>query len=129
MSAPFKGKTVLIVDDEPGFHEIIGDEFKIMGATILTAESVDAAEKVLAKQPVDLIVSDTNMPGRSGLNLLERVRQKSGARLPFILMTGFAEVSSDRTYAKEADAVFIKPFHMDDLLLKAEFLIGQKSAL
>lgn len=81
--------TVLHVDDEPGFTELVGDllEREDQTLSIRNATSVDGALSILQNEEVDCIVSDYDMPGKDGLDFLELVCDEH-PNLPFILFTG-----------------------------------------
>ncbi len=84
---------ILIVDDEKSICDLLEIVFKREGYDVRTASSARLALDLLAKEPVDLIVSDIRMPGLSGLDLLREVR----ATMPdvvFIFMTAFASTST-----------------------------------
>ena len=79
---------ILYVDDEHFMHE----PFRMMmeaiaGASVESASTGDEAMKALASKKYDAIVSDYQMPGMNGIELLKNVRSR-GADVPFILFTG-----------------------------------------
>ncbi len=79
---------VLYVDDEAGLLEVFKQIMEVQGSFhVETASSVEEARKKMAKKGYDVIVSDYQMPGQSGLDFLEYLRAK-GERIPFILFTG-----------------------------------------
>lgn len=82
---------VLHVDDEPGFCEMAGTflEREHDAIDVTTATSAEGGlDRIEAtSEPVDCVVSDYDMPGTNGLELLERVRE-SHPNLPFVLFTG-----------------------------------------
>src|ERR1051326_358710 len=82
--------SVLIVDDEPYILPIlaglVGREFET-----ITANSADEAQRVFERRPIDIILSDQRMPRRTGIQLLEWVREHSPHTVR-LLMTGFAEL-------------------------------------
>jgi len=125
MKSVLRNLTVLIVDDELGFREILEDEFRLLGAKTLTADCVQAAEVLIQEHEIDLILSDSSMPGQSGVVFLEKVRRGPKGGTPFILMTGFADHDSHAAESRGADALFIKPFEMDQLIAKSESLLIQ----
>jgi PAS domain S-box-containing protein len=101
-----EGVRVLHVDDEPEFTELTAaflerddDRF-----TVDTATGAGEALEMLNDRPPDCIVSDYNMPGMDGLELLEAVREEY-ADLPFVLFTGEGseEVASDAISAGATD--------------------------
>jgi diguanylate cyclase (GGDEF)-like protein len=108
--------SVLIVDDEPyilpTLSGLISREFEV-----LTASSADEAQKVFERRPVDIILSDQRMPRRTGIQLLEWVRQNS-ANTVRLLMTGFAELE-DAVDAINKGHVYhylLKPCRAEELL-------------
>jgi PAS domain S-box-containing protein len=90
---------VLHVDDEPGFAELATTYLERESDRITTSTALDAAaaRKQIEAHPPDCVVSDYDMPGDDGLDLLEDVRELND-RLPFILYTG----KGSETIASEA---------------------------
>jgi diguanylate cyclase (GGDEF)-like protein len=108
--------SVLIVDDEPyilpTLAALLGRDFEV-----LTAGSADAAQALLEKRPVDIVLSDQRMPRRSGIQLLEWVRHHC-PRTVRVLMTGFAELD-DAVAAINLGHVYhflLKPCRTEELL-------------
>ncbi len=108
--------TVLIVDDEPYILPIMAGlitrEFEV-----LTANSADEAQKVIERCPVDIILTDQRMPRRTGIQLLEWVREHSPKTVR-LLMTGFAELE-DAVAAINKGHVYhylLKPSRTEELL-------------
>ncbi len=83
------GIRILHVDDEPDFAEMVATflEREEDGLTVETAPSASEGLARLADGDVDCVVSDYEMPGRNGIDFLERVREEY-PELPFILYTG-----------------------------------------
>lgn len=81
---------IMVVDDMATSRGLIIQALEEMGVKHCTFENTgDAAFKELANNPVHLIISDYNMPGMSGLDLLKSVRSYlPTARTGFILITG-----------------------------------------
>jgi len=80
--------TVLHVDDEPGFADMTAEFLQRAGRfDVLTEERGEDALARIADEPVDCVVSDHDMPGMNGLELLAQVRERY-PDLPFILFTG-----------------------------------------
>ena len=108
-------KSILIVDDEADLREIVAGELEFMGSKVYQAENIQHALDLLSKNSIDLIISDIRMPGGSGIELLEIVKNKYGADFPFILITGFADITPMEAYGKGAEALISKPFQLDEL--------------
>ncbi len=84
---------VLLVDDDRPMRTALARLLEHAGFAPLTAGSVDEAKRILADETIDVIVSDINMPGSSGLQFLADVRDQD-ASLPFILMTAAPQLES-----------------------------------
>jgi DNA-binding NarL/FixJ family response regulator len=86
--------------------------------------AMDGAEamRILKAEPVEVLVTDIQMPGVGGMALLGMVRQDPGlAHLPLILMTGHSDHATMRHgMSSGADDYLIKPFVPDDLILAVE---------
>src|SRR5256885_4862163 len=83
--------TILYLDDEPAIGLILEDTLERAGHVAIGARTVPEALQALAKESVDLIISDYRMPGLSGLEFLELLRQE-GYDIPLIMLTGFGTI-------------------------------------
>lgn len=110
------GKTLLVVDDETDLRDIVASELEFMGATVFQAENISNAQKILKEHRVDLIVSDIRMPGGTGVDLLDVVKSGNENVPPVILITGFADITTEDAFDKGAEALLNKPFKLDDLI-------------
>lgn len=81
--------TVLVIDDDPDFVKLVADELERSDEmfAIETASGGEAGLSTIKERPPDCIVSDYNMPGMDGIELLEIVREDHPER-PYILYTG-----------------------------------------
>jgi diguanylate cyclase (GGDEF)-like protein len=71
--APNPGKcSVLVVDDEPAVLSMLSLQLSAE-FEVFEAESADAAEAIFSRRPIDIILTDQQMPGRTGMQLLEWV--------------------------------------------------------
>ncbi len=97
---------VLVVDDEEGLRDTMAQFLERDGHVCLTAESVEAALVALAGDPVDVVVTDIVMPGRSGMDLLQEMNALS-LRCQVIVVTGepTVETASDAVRAGAFDYV------------------------
>ena len=87
------GYQILVVDDDPEWHEILALLFSRKGWKTETALSGERALARLAAGGIDVVVCDLSMPGMSGLEVLRRVRAMN-AQIPFIMMTGVGTIES-----------------------------------
>ncbi|MEN0057458.1 MAG: response regulator [Bdellovibrio sp.] len=109
---------ILIIDDMPSIRELVKNTLKLMGYTqIIEAEDGVQGLKLLQQNvhegtPVQLVISDWNMPNMKGLELLKHIRSTvEWAQLPFVLLTS----ESEREQVTEAvlagvSQYIVKPF-------------------
>ncbi|NVK23837.1 MAG: sigma-54-dependent Fis family transcriptional regulator [Gammaproteobacteria bacterium] len=82
---------ILVVEDDSGLREALVDTLAIAGYSVIEAESAETALVLLKQKVIDLIVSDVQMAGLTGLDLLKSVR-KLYPNTPFLLMTAYATI-------------------------------------
>ncbi|HWH81346.1 MAG TPA: HD domain-containing phosphohydrolase [Burkholderiaceae bacterium] len=85
--------TVLCVDDEPNILSALKRSLRTENWRVLTANGGAEALETLARESVDLIISDMRMPGMDGAQLLEQVSQRWPASIR-ILLTGHADMNA-----------------------------------
>jgi DNA-binding NtrC family response regulator len=113
--------TILYVDDEPAVGLLLGHMIEQAGHHAVGAKSVHEALQVLARESVDLIVSDHQMPGLTGLDLLEMIKA-DGKDIPLIMLTGYASIEHAVTAIKAGAVDYItKPVDASQL----EIALGQ----
>jgi diguanylate cyclase (GGDEF)-like protein len=107
--------SLLVVDDEPYILStlvaLLDHEYDI-----LTAESAEAAEQILNRRPIDLILTDQRMPRRTGVQLLEWVYQVH-PRTVRLLMSGHADLEDavDAINRGQVYYYLLKPWRMEEL--------------
>jgi CheY-like chemotaxis protein len=91
---PGLGKTVLLVEDEPGVRELTAEQLRDRGYRVLEAESGPAALRLIqAGVHVDLLISDYGLPGgMNGRQVVEAARERH-PELPVVLITGYASTA------------------------------------
>src|SRR5690349_8081507 len=65
---------VLLVDDEPDQVALLCAMLTPLGMEVSTAESAEQAQIVFQRQPTDVVVTDLNLPGASGIDLIRELR-------------------------------------------------------
>ena len=104
---------VLLVDDERPVWEILGEKLGRNGYEWLGCSSAEEALACLEKEPFDAVVSDLNMPGMSGLDLLAEM-QKRFSHVAFVMATGENDIRVAVDAMKHgADDYLVKPFQLD----------------
>ncbi len=79
--------TILIAEDEAHTLRVMSMWLSRHGYDILEAVDGDAALEIVDREPVDMIISDMNMPGTNGLELVRILREQRGIDVPFMLLT------------------------------------------
>lgn len=81
---------VLVLDDDPAIRAMLAALLQQEGFDHIEAQTADEALAHLGSQPVDLVLSDVQLPGIDGIGFLERASEKC-PDVPVILMTAFGE--------------------------------------
>jgi DNA-binding NtrC family response regulator len=117
---------VLVVDDETGVRESL--RMLLLGeCDVATAESADQALQRIAEARPDLILLDLVMPGRSGLELLEELRQLD-APPPVVVLTATKTVTTAVEAMKLGAVDYVtKPFEVDALRIKVRNLLQHRA--
>lgn len=127
MSADTSIATVLLVDDEPNVTEGLKRAFRREPYELLTATSAFAAQQILERQHVDVVVSDEQMPGMSGSEFLSRVRKQFPHTIRMIL-SGQASLESAVRAINEGEVYrfFLKPCNPTDLIFTIQQALMHK---
>lgn len=110
--------TILAVEDDPEYLEMLQVVFQDLGHTMKIASGAKEALTLLDEKPVDVIISDVKMPGIDGIEFHRRVRALADYRnTPFIFLTGVKDLADIRAVIKpDLDLLLQKPFPIDRLL-------------
>jgi len=107
---------VLVVEDDPGLREAIGDTLELAGRAYVAVDGGEQALKVLAEQAFSIVVSDVRMMPMDGITLLKEIRSRL-PHLPVVLMTAYAEVEKAVDAMRSGACDFLlKPFEPGALL-------------
>ncbi len=85
-----RAKNILVVDDDESIRQVICDILELEGYNCLVSSSVSEAKTCLDENPFDLILSDINMPGESGIELVRYVFDKY-PDIATIMVTGVVD--------------------------------------
>jgi signal transduction histidine kinase/CheY-like chemotaxis protein len=128
-SSSFRGR-ILLVDDEEEILESTRASLESMGFTVRTASDGRAAEETVASAPddLDLVLTDINMPGMGGVELLTRLKRLR-PDLPIVMMTGYSELMTDaEARALGAERIVMKPFRPANLARIVAEILGRSPA-
>jgi diguanylate cyclase (GGDEF)-like protein len=119
---------VVIVDDDRLIREMARDALSER-ARVECCDSGESALEALRREPADLVISDLQMPGLSGVELLDEV-SRSYPDTEFVLLTASATVESAVEALRMGAADYLtKPVHKDELAMVVERIISQRRLL
>jgi DNA-binding NtrC family response regulator len=111
---------ILIVDDDPLVPRTLRMLLQKHGHDVDVAASAEEGMKRLAGRPIDVVISDVNMPGHDGFHLLAYVKQKHpGTQV--VLVTGYGTIESAVRGIREGAFDYVtKPILDEEMLLVVE---------
>jgi len=116
---------ILLVDDDQGYLNVLGDILRQEGHEVLVAENGKQARENIEFEPVDLIISDVFMPTLDGARFHSYVREFTDAHdVPFVFVSGHDDETTRRLIIDpEKDYFFSKTTPIDTLV---NFISGLK---
>ena len=115
--------TILVVDDEPGVRDLLGDSLRIAGYGVEVAPDGNQALRLLKTIKVDLCIVDINMPNMDGFTFLETLR-KDLNEIPVLLLSARdAPADVAKGLRIGADDYVRKPFSLEEILLRVAAIL------
>ncbi len=111
-------KTFLIVDDSASMRQLVAFTIKDAGFDVLLAENGKDALDKLDRAPVDMVITDLNMPEMDGITLIRELRGRSSYKfVPIVMLTTESqEVKKQEGRAAGASGWIVKPFSPSKLM-------------
>lgn len=107
---------ILLIDDETSILDTLQILFRGAGYRVVAAETGQKGIAALETERPDLVISDIRMPGTTGIEVLQAVKERD-PELPVILMTAQASLQSAMRAVNEGAYYYLqKPFSNDELL-------------
>ena len=121
---PDRQDHVLIVDDDPELRDLVTRYLRRQGLRASAAADGREMRRVLAREPVDLLILDLMMPGEDGLGLCRALRAPGQPVLPVIILSARSD-DADRILGLElgADDYLTKPFVSRELLARVHAVL------
>jgi DNA-binding NtrC family response regulator len=117
-------KTILLVDDEDSFREIVKMALEAWGYGVCVAGDGEEALSIMRMKGPKVVLTDVIMPKLDGLSLLRRLK-KWDPEIPVILFTAHPSISEAVSAMKEGAAdVMTKPIDFKRLKLELETILG-----
>jgi CheY-like chemotaxis protein len=127
---------VLVVDDDPDILDYFTSFLEDHGCDVRTAVSAANALSALEESRPDVVLIDVMMPGKSGLDLLVKLRRdRRWGDIPLVVVTGNDQILEDDCHSylgthqdvRGPDGVLSKPIDRDTLLALLDRLCGRGS--
>lgn len=120
------GKTILSVDDSASIRQLIMFTLQKEGYGVLGAvDGKDALDKVKTT-PVDMVITDLNMPNMDGIELIRSLRTDPVFKFTPIVMLTTESCMTKKDSGRQAGATgwIVKPFNPDQLIAVVKRLLG-----
>ena len=121
-------QTLLLADDSLTIQRVIELTFAGEDIKVVAVSDGDQAIARLDSEPPDIVLADVGMPGRTGYDVAQHVKQSpSLAHIPVVLLTGaFEPVDQAKAAAVGCDAVLAKPFDPQLVIGRVRELLGRQ---
>jgi CheY-like chemotaxis protein len=117
------GRNFLVVDDDAEMREMMAQLVAFLGYHPILAANGEQALQKLAEARIDLVISDIQMPGLSGLELL-RIVKAQRPDLPVLMMSGCVYDAVKKTMRQyHADGFLPKPFSLEEFTRQIERVV------
>ncbi len=111
---------ILVVEDDASLREAIVETLVLAGYGVSDLDNGEAALDFLGQNTCDLVISDVNMPGIDGYQLLRRIAAEN-PQLPVLIMTAYGSISNAVQAIRNGAVDFLeKPFTTDKLVSVVE---------
>jgi two-component system chemotaxis response regulator CheY len=110
--------TILAVDDSASMRQMVAFTLKSAGFNVIEASDGQQALEKAKQNPVDLVLSDVNMPVMDGIELVKNLRMLPEYKFTPILMLTTESAGDKKMEGKSAGATgwLVKPFNPEQLL-------------
>ncbi len=121
--------TVLVADDELNMRILLKatlEELEDMGVELLTAGNGEEALEIINTKKPQLVILDVRMPGISGLEVCNTVKNVLGMKNTYILMLSAEAQEADKQKGRDvgADFYMTKPFQPEEILERVADVLG-----
>ena len=116
------GKTILVIDDDPGVRDVISDCLTDSGYSVVTSGDGSSAVAAMESNTIDLAIVDLGLPDVDGLDLTRTLKAHSNAGV--IILSGRSD-TTEKIVGLEvgADDYLTKPFEPRELLARVRSVL------
>ena len=108
------GRSILIIDDDPGVRALLTDWVHLLGHHAYIADGADSALAVLRARPIHVALVDIMMPGRDGVWLINEIQRSFGSTA-IVIATGLTAMDPAVTLSPGVVAYLVKPFDFESI--------------
>jgi len=119
-------KKIMIVDDEESIRELVNAVLSLEGFEVIAAEDGQVCLEKLKEIKPDLILMDMMMPGMSGRETIEKIRENpktKNLKIIFLTVARFSETGKDTLEKMNILDYITKPFDNNDLVKRVKKLV------
>ena len=117
------GQLIMIIDDEAGVRDLLGDALKLAGFETVAATDAMNAQTLLRTVKPDLLIVDINMPLMDGFEFIERIRGNGDSTPALMLSARGDRADITRGLTLGADDYVTKPFGLEELVLRIKAIL------
>ncbi len=111
---------VLLIDDDASLNRVVAHQLKKMDFEVATATDAEIGLGIFRQNPVDIVITDLQLPGMSGLELLSAIRRRD-KEVIILIITAFGTIENAIEASKlGADDYLTKPFGKESLRFTLE---------
>ncbi|MCM1023486.1 MAG: response regulator transcription factor [Prevotella sp.] len=119
---------ILVCEDDCNIRRLMTEYLNRDGYTVLECEDGEEAIELFGKNRVDLLITDVMMPRTDGFELVRELRE-AGYDTPVLMITARGTMEDKKTgFGCGADDYMVKPFDMEEMLLRAAALLRRSGA-
>jgi two-component system cell cycle response regulator len=119
---------ILVVEDDIDVSRTLAGFLIKTGFKVKSANSAEEAEEILKNEEINMVLTDIKLPGTDGITLTKNIKKKYS--LDVIVLTGYSsEYSYEDAIRNGASDLIFKPIKLDELLLRINRVIKERSLL
>lgn len=120
-------KKIMVVDNEPDIVDLTRTVLEVGGFNVVTASSGEECLRKIEDEPVDLILLDIMMPGMSGWDVFNRIKNLSiNTKVAFLSVLEISEKRKQVLLNEGLADYIMKPFDKDTLLDRVDKILEEK---
>ncbi len=122
-----KAASLLLVDDDPTFRQVMGNELKRLGYLIDSVGTGEEAVRRIATSEPDVLLLDVRLPGMNGLDVLKSIHARAPA-IEVVMLTGHGSIDTAiESIRIGAFDYVVKPCPLDELHLRIQRAVERRS--